>query len=166
MFCLYFSPIAKLWPRKKVIFKVFVFWRYSKILNSLSCILPILLFKPLPWHISTIGQEFVKLWIIWIAYVFLFRKCILQSWTMHEVFDLLCNKFYLYDIQMKSYCLYRSLVISQNCCFYRWNLGYLLEQGGNEKETNGIWKHLLSSCWNWTIQTFFLQLFQGYSWLH
>ena len=30
IFCLYFSPIAKLWPRKKAIFKVFVFWRYSK----------------------------------------------------------------------------------------------------------------------------------------
>ena len=25
---------------------------------------------------------------------------------MHEVFDLLCDKFYLYDIQMKSYCRY------------------------------------------------------------
>ena len=32
IFCLYFSPIAKLWPRKKVIFKVFVSWRYSKTL--------------------------------------------------------------------------------------------------------------------------------------
>ena len=32
IFCLYFSPIPKLWSRKKVIFKVFVFWRYSKAL--------------------------------------------------------------------------------------------------------------------------------------
>ena len=32
MFRLYFSPIAKLEPRKKVIFEVFVFWRYSKTL--------------------------------------------------------------------------------------------------------------------------------------
>ena len=31
--CLYFSPIAKLWPWKNVIFKVFVFWRYSKTLS-------------------------------------------------------------------------------------------------------------------------------------
>ena len=35
IFCLDFSPIAKLWPRKKVIFKVFIFWRYSKTLISL-----------------------------------------------------------------------------------------------------------------------------------
>ena len=35
IFCLYFSPIPKLWSRKKVIFKVFVFWRYSKILKLL-----------------------------------------------------------------------------------------------------------------------------------
>ena len=35
VFCLYFSPIAKLWPRKKIIFKVFVFWRYSKTLSLL-----------------------------------------------------------------------------------------------------------------------------------
>ena len=33
IFCLYFSPIPKLWSRKKVIFKVFVFWRYSKTLK-------------------------------------------------------------------------------------------------------------------------------------
>ena len=33
IFCLYFSPIANFWPRKKVIFKVFIFWRYSKTLN-------------------------------------------------------------------------------------------------------------------------------------
>ena len=32
VFCLYFSPIPKLWSRKKVIFKVFIFWRYSKTL--------------------------------------------------------------------------------------------------------------------------------------
>ena len=32
MFCFYFSAIAKLWPRKKVIFEVFIFWRYSKTL--------------------------------------------------------------------------------------------------------------------------------------
>ena len=32
--CLYFSPIPKLWSRKKVIFKVFVFWRYSKTINK------------------------------------------------------------------------------------------------------------------------------------
>ena len=32
IFCLYFSPIPKLWSRKKVIFKFFVFWRYSKTL--------------------------------------------------------------------------------------------------------------------------------------
>ena len=31
IFCLYFSPTPKLWSRKKV-FKVFVFWRYSKTL--------------------------------------------------------------------------------------------------------------------------------------
>ena len=30
--CLYFSPIPKLWSRKKIIFKVFVFRRYSKTL--------------------------------------------------------------------------------------------------------------------------------------
>ena len=36
IFCLYFSPIAKLWPRKKVIFKVFVFWKYSKTLTFKS----------------------------------------------------------------------------------------------------------------------------------
>ena len=29
IFYFYFSPIAKLWPRKKVIFKVFVFSKYS-----------------------------------------------------------------------------------------------------------------------------------------
>ena len=69
---------------------------------------------------------------------------------MHEVFDLLCDKFYLYDIQMKSYCLYRFLIISHNCCFQWWNLWYLPEQVDKEKETNGIWKHVLSSCWNWT----------------
>ena len=34
IFCLYFSPIVKLWPRKKVIFKVFIFSRFSK---TLSC---------------------------------------------------------------------------------------------------------------------------------
>ena len=34
IFCFYFSPIVKLWPRKKVIFKVFVFWRYSKTLSK------------------------------------------------------------------------------------------------------------------------------------
>ena len=33
IFRLYFSPIPKLWSRKKVIFKVFVFWRYFKTLN-------------------------------------------------------------------------------------------------------------------------------------
>ena len=33
IFCLYFSPVVKLWPRKKVIFKVFIFSRYSKTLN-------------------------------------------------------------------------------------------------------------------------------------
>ena len=32
--CPYFSPIAKLWSRKKVIFKVFIFWRYSKTLKK------------------------------------------------------------------------------------------------------------------------------------
>ena len=36
IFCLYFSPIPKLWSRKKVIFKVFSFWRYSKILKLLQ----------------------------------------------------------------------------------------------------------------------------------
>ena len=69
---------------------------------------------------------------------------------MHEVFDLLCGKFYLYDIQMKSYGLYRFLIISHNCCFQWWSLWYLPEQVDKEKETNGIWKHVLSSCWNWT----------------
>ena len=34
VFCLYFSPIKKR-PRKKIIFKVFVFWRYSKTLSLL-----------------------------------------------------------------------------------------------------------------------------------
>ena len=34
MFCLSFSPIAKLWSRKKVIFEVFVFWRYSRTLKT------------------------------------------------------------------------------------------------------------------------------------
>ena len=34
IFCLYFSPIVKLWRRKKVIFKVFVFWKYSKNLTA------------------------------------------------------------------------------------------------------------------------------------
>ena len=33
IFCLYFSKIAKLWPRKEVIFRVFVFWRYYKTLK-------------------------------------------------------------------------------------------------------------------------------------
>ena len=33
IFCLYSSPIAKLWSRKKVIFKVFVFWRYPTTLK-------------------------------------------------------------------------------------------------------------------------------------
>ena len=33
IFCLYFSPIPKLWTRKKVIFKVFAFWRYFKTLS-------------------------------------------------------------------------------------------------------------------------------------
>ena len=32
MFSLYFSPISKLWARKKVVSKVLVFWRYSKTL--------------------------------------------------------------------------------------------------------------------------------------
>ena len=32
LFCLYLSPIGKLWPRKKVILKVLVFWSYSKTL--------------------------------------------------------------------------------------------------------------------------------------
>ena len=36
IFCLYFSPIPKLWSRKKVIFKVFVFWRYSKTLKYIK----------------------------------------------------------------------------------------------------------------------------------
>ena len=34
MFCLSFSPIAKLWSRKKVTFEVFVFWRYSRTLKT------------------------------------------------------------------------------------------------------------------------------------
>ena len=42
-----------------------------------------------------------ELWSILTAYVFYLRKCILQFKTMHEIFDLLCGKFYLYDIQMK-----------------------------------------------------------------
>ena len=37
IFCLYFSPIAKLWRRKKI-FKVFIFWRYSKTLNLVPAV--------------------------------------------------------------------------------------------------------------------------------
>ena len=62
----------------------------------------ILLFKPLPWHIQTIEQ-----WLNWeilkdLNLFHYLQKSVLQSQTMHGVFELLSDKFYLYDIQMKS----------------------------------------------------------------
>ena len=36
---IFISPIPKLWSRKKVIFKVFVFWRYSKTLSKIDNLL-------------------------------------------------------------------------------------------------------------------------------
>ena len=48
-----------------------------------------------------------------------------------------------------------SIADFNNCCFQLLNLWYLLQQFDKEKQKSDIWKHLLSSCWNWILQTFF-----------
>ena len=42
---------------------------------------------------------------VWVAYAFCLQKCILPSYTMQEIFELLCDKFCLYNIRMKRYSL-------------------------------------------------------------
>ena len=130
------------------------------------------LFKPLPWHIQTIGQllsfEIVK--DLKSIRFFIFgnvfcnsRQCMkfLTCFATNSIFLI-----FKWKVTACIYNIYIFLTISHNCCFQWWNPWYLREQGVKEKEINDIWKHLLSSWWNWTIQTFILQLFQGYSWLH
>ena len=38
MICLYFSPVAKLWSRRKVLFENCIFWRYSETLKAFQSI--------------------------------------------------------------------------------------------------------------------------------
>ena len=87
IFCLYFSPIAKLWPRKKVIFKVFVFWRYSKTLikrrskvqeKNMSCQRALNVDQ---WKIFSENYKPMRVWL-WLVYKFTKNYCC--SWLFSE----------------------------------------------------------------------------------
>ena len=86
IFCLYFSPIPKLWSRKKVVFKVFVFSRYSKTLS--------LHFHELVWRFQQRCSSKITPRYLTLLQVLVFRPLILKLWCFVICFCL--GQYYWY----------------------------------------------------------------------